>query len=60
MLRWRRLTLLALGSLPPLILLEDAEDLCAYQVALERTVPPWRWVDELIAKAQNAAIEGLF
>ena len=38
--RWRRLTLLAQGTMPPMMLLEDAEDLCDFCEATGRTVSP--------------------
>ena len=37
--RWRRLTLLAQGTQPPMMLLEDAEDVCDFLEATRRTVP---------------------
>ena len=58
--RWRRLTLLAQGTQPPMLLLEDAEDLCDFLVAAKRTMPPSRWAAEAVAAASAEAIEGLF
>jgi hypothetical protein len=58
--RWRRLTLLAQGILPPMLLLEDAEDLCDFALATGRTVWPSRWAAEAIAAAEAAQVEGLF
>ncbi len=58
--RWRRLTLLAQGTMPRLILLEDAEDLCDFLSATRRTIPASRWATEVIAASQAAALEGLF
>jgi hypothetical protein len=60
MLRWRRLTLLAQGTLPPMMLLEDAEDICDFLLLTGRTVRPSRWAVEAIAAVQADAVEGLF
>ena len=46
--------------MPPMMLLEDAEDLCDFLLATRRTVRPTRWAAEAIAAAQADAIEGLF
>ncbi len=59
-MRWRRLTLLAQGPLPPMVLLEDAEDLCDFYTATRRTIPAARWAVEAIAAAAADAVEGLF
>jgi hypothetical protein len=58
--RWRRLTLLAQGTTPDLILLEDAEDVCDFIVAARRTIHPSLWAEEAIAAANMREIEGLF
>jgi hypothetical protein len=60
MKRWRRLTLLAQGQMPDLVLLEDAEDLCDFLIVTRRTMPPSRWADEAIAAKGAAELEGLF
>jgi len=57
--RWRRLTLLAQGTLPDVLLLEDAEDLARWFVALNRTVPR-SWSEEVAAAAMAAHFEGMF
>ena len=54
------MTLLAQGTQPPMMLLEDAEDLCDFLEATSRTVPARRWASEAIAAAHAEAIEGLF
>jgi hypothetical protein len=54
------LTLLAQGTMPPMLLLEDAEDLCDFAVVTSRTMPPSRWAVEAAAAANIEAIEGLF
>ena len=43
-----------------MLLLEDAEDLCDFLIVTKRTMPPSRWVVEIIAEANAEAIEGLF
>jgi hypothetical protein len=58
--RWRRLTLLAQGPMPPMMLLEDAEDLCDFLLAAKRTVRPSAWAVEAIAARNADQIEGLF
>ena len=58
--RWRRLTLLAQGPMPDLMLLEDAEDVCDFIIAMRRTIHPARWADEAIAAANMREVEGLF
>jgi hypothetical protein len=54
------LTLLAQGTQPPMMMLEDAEDLCDFLEATRRTVPARRWAVEVIAAAQADQVEGLF
>jgi hypothetical protein len=54
------LTLLAQGPIPPMMLLEDAEDLCDFLLVTDRTVRPSRWAVEAIAAANLEQIEGLF
>lgn len=58
--RWRRLTLLAQGPMPPIMPLEDAEDLSVFLLTTGRTVRPSRWAVEAIAAAQADQIEGIF
>jgi hypothetical protein len=58
--RWRRLSLLAQGTMPPMMLLEDAEDICDFLEATKRTVRAARWAEEAIAAGEVAALEGLF
>jgi hypothetical protein len=58
--RWQRLTLLAQGQLPPMILMEDAEDLCDFLQATQRTVRAAKWADEVIAAVNAEAIESMF
>jgi hypothetical protein len=43
-----------------MMLLEDAEDVCDFLVATDRTVRPSRWATEAIAAADLGQIEGLF
>ena len=58
--RWRKLTLLANGSLPPLILLEDANDLLDFFEATGRTIPRTKWAIESIAAVQRRNLEAMF
>jgi hypothetical protein len=58
--RWRRLTLLAQGPLPPMVLLEDAEDLCDFLQATKRTIRAAKWADEVVAAVEAEQVEGLF
>ena len=46
--------------MPPMLLLEDAEDLCGFAIVTRRTIPPSRWIAEAIAEAEAERIEGLF
>jgi hypothetical protein len=46
--------------MPPMLLLEDAEDLCDFLLATWRTVRPSRWAVEAIAARNADEIEGLF
>jgi hypothetical protein len=46
--------------MPPMILLEDAEDLCDFLQATKRTVLACRWASEVIAAVQVDQLEGLF
>ena len=46
--------------MPPMLLLEDAEDLCDFLLVTRRTVLPSRWAAEAIAAAGADQIEGLF
>jgi hypothetical protein len=59
-MRWRRLTLLAQGPMPPMMLLEDAEDLCDFFQVTGRTVRASKWASEVIDLMQAEAVEGLF
>jgi hypothetical protein len=52
--------LLAQGTIPPLILLEDAEDLCYFLQFTKRTVRASWWAEEAVAAAATEQIEGLF
>jgi hypothetical protein len=54
------LTLLAQGQMPPLLLLEDAEDICDFLQATKRTIPAARWAEEVIAEVEADRLEGLF
>jgi hypothetical protein len=54
------LTLLAQGTLPDMVLLEDAEDLCDFFEATHRTVRACRWAQEAIAAVSIQQIDGLF
>jgi hypothetical protein len=46
--------------MPPMILLEDAEDIGDFLEATRRTVRASRWADEAIATATAAQLDGLF
>jgi hypothetical protein len=46
--------------MPPMILLEDAEDICDFLEATKRTVRAGRWAEEAVVAGQAAALEGLF
>jgi hypothetical protein len=46
--------------MPPLVLLEDANDLVDFLEAAGRTIPRTKWADESIAAAQRANLEGMF
>ncbi len=46
--------------MPDLMLLEDAEDVCDFIIAMRRTIHPARWADEAIAAANMREVEGLF
>ena len=48
------------SALPPLVLLEDMNDLCDFLEATERTIPRRLWAAEAIAAAEAKALEGLF
>jgi hypothetical protein len=48
------------SSLPPLILLEDANDLVDFLEFAGRTIPRHKWAVESIAAVQRAALEGMF
>ena len=56
---WRRLTLLAQGTLPDAVLLENAEDLAKWMVALGHPVPP-SWAEEVLAEIARSTMEGFF
>jgi len=53
------LTLLAQGTLPDLILLEDAEDLSTWFAALGRTVES-SWADDVRAAGLEAWADSIF
>ena len=54
------MTLLAQGPIPPMMLLEDVEDLCDFLQATRRTVQAVKWADEVVAAAAAEQVEGLF
>lgn len=54
------MTLLALGSLPDRMLLEDAEDLAIILEATGRTIPRWRWCDEYVESTNEDWAEAYF
>jgi hypothetical protein len=54
------LTLLAQGTMPPMMLLEDADDVCEFLEATRRTVPARKWAAEVVAAAEAEQAEGLF
>jgi len=51
---------MANSSLPELILLEDAVDLCDFLEATRRTIPRSNWAVESIAATQRANFEAMF
>jgi hypothetical protein len=51
---------MAQGGLPPLILLEDANDLVDFLEATGRTIPRGKWAAESIEAAQRKSLEALF
>jgi hypothetical protein len=51
---------MAQGSLPPLILLEDANDLLDFFEVTGRTISRTKWAVESIAAKQRKSLEGLF
>ena len=57
---WRRLTLLAQGTMPPMLLLEDSNDLANFLEATGRTVRRSTWADEAIAAKCVRQLEGIF
>ena len=50
---------MANSSLPELLLLEDAIDLCDFFEATRRTIPRSDWAIESIAAAQRANFEAM-
>jgi hypothetical protein len=54
------LTLLAQGTAPDVVLLEDVHDLTDFLEATHRTVPRAMWADESIAAQLANEVEGLF
>lgn len=54
------MTLLANAPLPPLILLEDANDLLDYYEITGRTIPRTKWAVESIAALERRSNESLF
>lgn len=59
-MRWRRLSVLANGSSPPLMLLEDVVDLCRFYEYTERTIPRHKWAVESIAAVQQHMMDRMF
>jgi hypothetical protein len=51
---------MANSTLPSLILLEDAIDLCDFLETTRRTIPRSRWAVESIEAAQRANLETMF
>jgi hypothetical protein len=51
---------MANGTLPDLILLEDAIDLCDFLEATGRTIPRSKWAAESIAAVQRSNLEAMF
>jgi hypothetical protein len=51
--------LLAATALPPIILLEDANDLSDFLEFTGKTIPRRMWASEAIAAAEAAAAEAL-
>lgn len=54
------MTLLAQGTIPSMVLLEDAEDLCVFLQATKRTLRASKWAEEVIAAVQAEQVEGIF
>jgi hypothetical protein len=48
-----------IGPLPPLVLLEDANDLADFLEFTRRTIPRAKWAEESIIAAREARIEGM-
>jgi hypothetical protein len=46
--------------MPPMMLLEDAEDLCDFLQVTGRTIRASKWANEVIDLMQAEAVEGLF
>ncbi len=46
--------------MPPMMLLEDAEDLCDFLQATKRTIRAVKWAEEVIAAAAAESAEGMF
>jgi hypothetical protein len=59
-MRWRRLTLLAQGTIPDLVLLEDANDLADFLVATGRTLPRARWCEGFVETYNEQFAESFF
>lgn len=54
------LTLLANSTLPDLMLLEDANDICEFLEASGRTIPRERWALEIARAISDDSHEGDF
>jgi hypothetical protein len=54
------LTLLAQGTIPSPILLEDANDLALFLSRTGRTVPSYRWCDETVVERNEGFAESFF
>jgi len=54
------LTLLAQGTQPDFLLLEDANDLVDFLEVTRRTIPRTSWAEEAIAVVQRDQLEGMF
>jgi hypothetical protein len=54
------LTLLAQGTLPDFLLVEDANDLIDFLEYSRRTIPRTRWATESVNALNRMAIESVF
>jgi hypothetical protein len=51
--------LLAQGTQPPMLLLEDAEDIALFLSLTDRTVKSFRWAEDSIALIQEQEVDAM-